>query len=75
MTFVFIIYREFANAMVTCNKPILVAVNGKAHGLGMSLNLLGDLVYAYSEATFDCPFADIGQSPEGRGVSALPCPN
>ena len=64
--------REFVNEMVTFPKPIIVAVNGRAHGLGMSIVLLGDIVYASSEASFSCSFIDNAQTTEGAISFTLP---
>ncbi|MSW96429.1 MAG: enoyl-CoA hydratase [Actinobacteria bacterium] len=53
-------------------KPVLAAVNGPAVGVGVSLALSADLVYARQSAYFLLAFVNIGLVPDG-GASALLC--
>ena len=51
------------DAMETCPKPIVVAVNGAAVGGGFDLVLASDLAVAEAHATFRCPEAPLGLVP------------
>jgi enoyl-CoA hydratase len=44
--------RRIVDGLLDCQKPILTAVNGYAMGLGSTLALLGDVVFAARSATF-----------------------
>ncbi len=51
-------------------KPVVAAVNGPSVGVGMSLALTADLVYARPSAYFLLAFVNIGLVPDG-GASAI----
>lgn len=51
------------DAMESCPKPIIAAVNGAAAGGGLDLVLASDLAVAESHATFSCPEARLGLIP------------
>jgi len=44
--------RRIVDSLLDCQKPILTAVNGHAMGLGSTVALLGDVVFAARSATF-----------------------
>lgn len=52
--------------------PLIVAVNGTAAGAGMSLSLIGDIVYAAQSAKFTMAYSKIGFSPDGSSTFFLP---
>jgi enoyl-CoA hydratase len=52
--------RLIVSAMLACPKPIIAKVNGAATGLGASVALLCDLVYAASHAKIGDPHVKMG---------------
>jgi 2-(1,2-epoxy-1,2-dihydrophenyl)acetyl-CoA isomerase len=56
----------------TMPKPVIVAVNGPAAGIGVSLALAGDLVLAAESAFFQLAFANIGLMPDGGSTLFVP---
>ncbi|UTW12253.1 enoyl-CoA hydratase-related protein [Marinobacterium rhizophilum] len=59
-------------AMRSCRKPIIAQVAGKAVGIGATLLLHCDLVYASERSTLVFPFVALGLSPEGGSSQLLP---
>ncbi len=62
----------FNEAVRHLRKPLVVAVNGMAVGVGTTMCLHADLVVAAASARFRTPFAEIGVAPEIGSSWLLP---
>ena len=52
--------------------PLVNAINGVAAGAGMSLAIIGDIVFATESAKFTMAYSKIGFSPDGSSAFFLP---
>lgn len=63
---------DFLHALATSEKPLVAAVDGPAVGVGATLLLHCDLVYATARASLIMPFAKLGLVPEAGSSLLLP---
>ncbi len=63
---------RFLFLLATATKPAVAAVNGPAVGIGTTLLLHCDMVFAGNNARFQMPFANLGLCPEGGSSLLLP---
>ena len=63
---------QFMRALSGCTKPVVAAVSGAAVGIGTTLLMHCDLVYAADNAKFSMPFAQLGLCPEFASSLLLP---
>ena len=63
---------RFLAAISGCPKPVIAAVNGPGIGIGLTMLLHCDLVYAGESATMSAPFVKLGLVPEAASSLLLP---
>ena len=63
---------RFIKAIANARAPIVAAVNGVAVGVGVTMLLHCDLVYAAEDAKFNFAFIDLGLLPEAASSYLLP---
>lgn len=57
--------REVVIPLARLDAPVLAAVNGHAHGLGLALAMACDIVYAAESAVLSMAFSRVGLGPDG----------
>ena len=62
---------SWMEAIRTCPKPVIAAVEGAAAGAGFSLTLMCDLIVAARDSIFVMAYSSIALSPDGGGSWSL----
>jgi enoyl-CoA hydratase/carnithine racemase len=62
----------FMQALLSCEKPVVAAVNGAAVGIGATMLLHCDLVYVSDQSRLVLPFVSLGLVPEFASSLLLP---
>jgi len=64
--------QQFLQCLLTAKKPLVMAVNGIAVGVGLTMLLHADIVYASEAAVLQAPFVDLALVPEAGSSLLLP---
>lgn len=67
----FFFYRKFITCLSDFPKLLVAGVDGAAVGLGATMLIHFDLVYASDKATFEAPYAQLGYIAEGGATTIL----
>lgn len=67
-----VLLRDVFQPLAEMDKPTVAAVNGHAHGAGLSLALACDLIVAADTAVMSCAFSRIGLLPDCGALYFLP---
>jgi enoyl-CoA hydratase/carnithine racemase len=68
----FEVVSNFITKISTYSKPLIAAINGPCVGIGTTLLLHCDLIYAGPESYFHMPFSQLGLTPEAGASYLLP---